>query len=370
MKKTRTIFIAVCIFLLSACGTPTATSVSISPTAIIEPIGFPLSEPGPYFSGKQILTFIDDTRDGRDVSVDLYYPAVRPEGFTGTVAPDATPDGSNAPYPLILSATKTSNYFASHLASYGFVVAGISSSRMVDAGRWDLWLIDYPLDIVFALDQLASNSIGNLEGIIDTNHAGVMGYSFDGYNALALSGARVDPEFYLTQCADATILDPAPPTWWIKYICDMNGSWDEFATHAGEAITISSDGLWQPMTDERIRAVIPMAPEGAWLFGERGLAVVNRPILLIGATEDDIAIYDLEAKYIFKHIGTPDRAMISFIGEDHMMIFDNDPVARMKHFATAFFGYYLQKRDDYSKFFSEDFVTKCDDLIWGDYEDE
>ena len=42
-----------------------------------------------------------------------------------------------------------------------------------------------------------------LEGMIDAEYAGVMGYSFDGYNALAMSGARVDPEFYLSQCANA-----------------------------------------------------------------------------------------------------------------------------------------------------------------------
>jgi predicted dienelactone hydrolase len=96
-----------------------------------------------------------------------------------------------------------------------------------------------------------------------------MGYSFDGYTSLALSGARVDPEFYLAKCAAAVPDDPAPEDWWIDYICNMEGGWEAFVSHAGSEITTSTDGLWQPITDERLLAVMPMAPEGAWLFGSR-----------------------------------------------------------------------------------------------------
>jgi predicted dienelactone hydrolase len=197
-----------------------------------------------------------------------------------------------------------------------------------------------------------------------------MGYSFDGYNSLAMSGVRVDPESYLARCAEAATLEPAPPAWWIEYTCSVAGEWDEFAAHAGDAITGSDDGLWQPMTDPRIRAAMPMAPEGAWLFGERGLAAADRPTLVIGAAADDINIYDLEAGYIFEHLGTPDRAMISFVGRSHMMVYEPDMVARMKHFATAFFGHYLQGREDYAGYFDEDFVAQHDDLAWGVWEGE
>ncbi len=53
-------------------------------------------------------------------------------------------------------------------------------------------MIDQPLDILFALDRVASGPPDGLEGMLDTEHAGVIGYSFDGYNALAMSGARID----------------------------------------------------------------------------------------------------------------------------------------------------------------------------------
>jgi len=121
------------------------------------------------------------------------------------------------------------------------------------------------------------------------------------------------------------------------------------------------------LTDARIQAVMPMVPEGAWLCGERGLAAVDRPTLIIAATADDINDYNLEAVYIFEHLGTPKKTMISFVDQDHMMIFDNEQVTAMKHFAAAFFDHHLQGNQDYDKYLSEVFVTKQEGLAWGVY---
>jgi predicted dienelactone hydrolase len=272
---------------------------------------------------------------------------------------------------VILSSSKVGGFFAPHLVSHGFVYVGI---RNIDTYEpWDQNLIDQPHDILYALDQVASQPLEGLDGMLDSERAGVMGYSFDGYNSLALSGARIDPGFFFDQCEQAPSLDPPITDWRFWYYCDLADKWEEFEDHAGSQITASEDGLWQPMTDTRIRAVMPMAPEGAWLFGERGLAAVDRPTLIIGATEDSgdhACPYEMEAVYIFEHLGTPDSAMISFIGKGHFMILTPVPVERMQHFATAFFGYYLQGREDYAEYFSEDFVEQYNDLAWGVYADE
>ena len=350
-KKVSHIIVAIIVstLIISACGSTTP---------------FPLSESGPYdFGARQYSGFIDSKRDNRKISITVWYPAILSEN----AAPsdynfDAQSNLSGAPYPLILASAKVGSVFGVHLASHGFVVVGINGQD--SASHWGQWLIDYPLDILFALDLVAVQPLDGLEGMVDTEHAGAMGYSFDGYTSLALSGARVNPDFYLAQCNEASTMNPAPPQWWVDYICNMSGGWDEFVAHASPAITISDNGLWQPITDERILAVMPMAPEGAWLFGEQGLAAVDRPTLIIGASADDINIYDLEAAYIFEHLGTPDRAMITFVGEDHMMIYSDEPILRMKHFATAFFGYYLQRQDDYARYFSESFVSRRDNLAW------
>jgi len=349
---------------LAACGPAKATvpqATATLPRGTEEPAPLPLSEPGPYHTGKRSYTFADANRDGRKVGITVWYPALKPED-DGSIAKDAVPDLSGAPYPLILSSTKMASALAPYLISHGFTwasVDGIDSYYQMNEQ-----MIEQPLDILFALGQVASGPLEGLVGMIDAERAGAIGYSFDGYNALALSGARVDPEFYLSQCANP---DATKTVSLSAFSCAPARTWDEFAAHAGEAITASEDGLWQPMTDERIRAVMPMAGEGWWLFGDRGLAAVDRPALIIVATRDEL--YP-ENALIFEHLGTPDKALVSFVGLTHMMVFDDEAVARMAHFAVAFFGYHLQGRKDLAWYFSEDFVARHDDLAWGVYTDE
>jgi len=110
---------------------------------------------------------------------------------------------------------------------------------------------------------------------------------------------------------------------------------------------------------------MPMAPEGAWMFGEEGLAAVDRPVLIIGAASDTINPYDLEASYIYKNIVYKDRSMISFVDRDHLMIFNNEIVSQMGHFAVAFFSYHLQGIDEYADYFSKKFVQQHEGLDWG-----
>ena len=201
--------------------------------------------------------------------------------------------------------------------------------------------------------------------MIDAEHAGTIGYSFDGFNSLAMSGARIDPEHYLAQCPTPDATTEAILSDVSAFNCGPARQWDSFTAHAGESITVSEDGLWQPLTDRRIRAVMPMAGEGWWLFGERGLAAVDRPILIIVATEDELY---KENALIYEHLGTSDRTLISFVGITHGGMLNAPYPERMAHFAVAFFGYHLQGREDYAEYVSEEFVKQHDDLAWGVYE--
>jgi len=329
-----------------------------------------LSEAGTYdFGTKLEYAFVDTSRGERAVNITVWYPAELPAG----AAPsdynyDAQPDRSEAPYPLILSSAKVGSIFGPHMASHGFVVVGVKGLDYYIP--WDENLVDQPLDILFALEQVATTPLEGLEGMIDAGRAGTMGYSFDGYNSLAMSGVRVDPDFYLSQCEQAGSMSPELSDFWIDYYCSPAGNWGEFSEHAGAELTASTDGLWQPMTDERIKAVMPMGPEGAWLFGERGLAFADRPVLILCGTEDVDSDYRRETVYIYEHLGTTDKRLISFAGEEHGMIESEEAVAKMKHFAAAFFGYYLQGNEDFARYFSEDFVKRQEDLAWGVYTEE
>ena len=90
-------------------------------------------------------------------------------------------------------------------------------------------------------------------------------------------------------CEEQASAIQAAVSWndYAEYSCSLARKWDEFASYVGEEITASEDGFWQPVTDERIRAVLPIAPDGAWLYGERGLAMADRPMLIIAPTDDE-----------------------------------------------------------------------------------
>jgi predicted dienelactone hydrolase len=303
----------------------------------------------------------DPSRDGREVRATLWYPALKEPDEEGRLKMrDAAPDTSSAPYPLVLTDPNTGDIILqSHLATHGFVMAIVRfPDRYED---WDYGVVDHPRDIVFALTEIASNPPEELKGAIDSDHAGVVGYSWGGFYSLAVSGVRIDPTAYLEWCAQAPTIQDTLPDGYIDYACGLAGKWADFETRAGDLVVTSEDGLWPPITDSRILAVMPMAPDGAWLYGERGLAMSDRPAFIIEGAEDEQAF---EAEYIFSHLGTPNRSMVSFVGKSHMMVMEPDVAARMRHFVAAFFGYHLQGNEGYRDYFSEEFVSQFSDLSW------
>jgi predicted dienelactone hydrolase len=362
-------------------STTSLPSLVVTPAATIQPPAaptptpgsqvealFPLAETGPYWVGQRSYTLVDPERNGREIQITVWYPAL--EEFNADNQPitrDANPDLSGASYPVILTGRNTGDYvFKSHLASQGFVMVIVKSPDFSYEDPWDLIVIDGPRDFLFTLDQLSSSPPPELENLMDTDRTGVAGYSWDGFFSLALGGVRIDPEFYLSQCAQAPSLEPPLSPWMFDYYCSLAAKWDQFAAYAGDKITSSTDGLWQPLRDDRILAVMPMAPDGAWLYGDKGLAALDMPTLIISGTNDEI--YKMETSYIFDHLTTPDRFLISFIGQGHLMVLNAEPAARINHFASAFFGYYLQGRQDYRDYFSQEFVSRFADLAWGVYD--
>ncbi len=85
-------------------------------------------------------------------------------------------------------------------------------------------------------------------------------------------------------------------------------------------------------------------------------------------------ILDLNDRNQIAKVGPGDTGEVEFNGSV-LVLFPSDyynpeMVVRMAHFAAAFFGTHLQRREDLSYYFSEDFVALHDDLAWGVYEDE
>lgn len=346
---------------------PTATATpqpTLTPTKVPGP--FPLADPGPYAVGQRAIAASDPSRGGRPVNITLWYPAVQCADSPGKPAIDADPDRSGAPYPLILSSTKIANLLAPIVVTHGFAWASVDGIDSYFSMSTEM--INQPLDILFALEQVASNPPEGLQGLIDTDRAGVTGYSFDGFNTYALSGARVDETYYRAQCPDRDAVTAAVVSKYSVLGCWPLREWDKFTAPAAGYIAAGQDGLWAPMTDERIRAVMPLAGEGWWWFGARGLAAVDRPVLILGGTLDDL--YRENAR-MFVSLGTSEKALISFIGQDHMaMVEQPERLAEMAHFVAAFFGVHLQGRADLAQYCSQKFVARHASLAWGVYAGE
>lgn len=322
---------------------------------------FPLAEKGPYFVGRVKIDRVDAARGEKPVSIMVWYPAYKPsKDFKGNVTENGTADMAGAPYPLIISSSKVAGFFAPYLVTHGFTWVSVNG---IDTYPYmEHQMIDQPLDILFALESVASDPPAGLEGVIDAERTGAIGYSFDGYNTLAMSGVRIDPGYYLSQCPTPDDQTASILSGLSAFSCSLAEDWDDFVEYAGENITTSEDGLWQPLTDERIRAVMPLAGEGWWAFGPLGLEAVHVPILTIVSENDELYA---ENALIFEHLGSQEKTFITFMGKDHMMIYENEMVARIAHFAVAFFGAHLQGWDDYRQYYSKEYVSSVSDMHWG-----
>lgn len=328
-----------------------------------------LAERGGYGVGKRLYTFVDSSRDDRAVDVSVYYPALADGAL---VVEDAEPDLSAAPYPVVVGSDQIANIMGAHLASHGFVFVG-----GMYQGTWgrhpDPKMVDYPLDLMAALDGLESLDGGDpLAGAAATDRSGVVDYSFGSWTALMLAGGRVDPGYYEASCSSP------PSEWtdfWFDYVCGSPAGWDAMVQRGIEAGVAVRDDLWLPMGDGRIKAAMPMGPEGFDLTGPVGLADIAVPVMLVAAGSDTINPYELAAVPLYDTIDDDLVSMITFTDAGHMMIFEPDAQVQFQRFAAAFFGYHLAGIDEYAPALTTEFVEgqapylephpSYETLVWG-----
>jgi predicted dienelactone hydrolase len=288
------------------------------------------------------------------------YPAVTESDLAER---DATADPSGAPYPVILTHPEMGNLNGNHYVSHGFVVVEVSHP---DNDGWaGTWLFDTVFDRLFSLDALQLVTTEPLAGIADTTRAGAIDYSGDTIITGALAGARVDPEFYLDACASAGDEPPFDPSLinqsygWENLMannCMTADEWREFEDRAAELGIATEDGLWNAVDDPRIKAVLSGGPEGAWLFGERGLAAASVPVLLWAGSDDDINVYSFETAFFFEHLGSPTE-LITLMGADHIEpVYQQDAIEHLRLFSTAFFDDYLNGSSLSAGLITEEYV--------------
>ena len=122
-----------------------------------------------------------------------------PFKFKGRARRDAVSNSSEGPYPLIIvshgytGSRLLFTYLTENLASKGYVVVSIdhTDSTFLDANNFNSTLLNRSLDDLFVLNEMArlsSDSSSFLKGLVNTDKAGLIGYSMGGYGAVNVAG--------------------------------------------------------------------------------------------------------------------------------------------------------------------------------------
>lgn len=297
----------------------------------------------------------------------LWYPALNPDGaeesytyelnglvMAGQALLDAQPDTANGPYPLIVyshglfGARFESTHYAEHLASWGFVVAAADhvGSTFFDTTSAEDVVRSFgyrPQDVTRLIDHAgAINTEGDFAGVLDMSAVGVTGFSFGGYTALVAGGAVIDSMALAAACEGVSPQENA--------LCDANNQQLLAETVGLESVP---QGAWQSAADERIKAILPLAPCCVDLLGTEGLAGVAAPVMVMGGTADTAAPPEQNGIAVFEDVSSPARALVLIEDAGHEVYLDiysgeiSNAHDLIQHFATAFFLNHL-KGDPYA----------------------
>ena len=329
-------------------------------------------------------------RYDRPLTVEIWYPAAEgtePGGTYDTVQRDGAPitltgqavrDAAVAQgeYPVvILSHGYPGNrwlmgHLGENIASKGYVVASIDHTDSVytDQAAFGSTLVNRPWDQRFVLDRIEALE-DDLGGIVHDDNAAVVGYSMGGYGALIYAGAGV------TQAS--TEFEWGAPQGLLER--NLTGS----DSHA-------------ELVDDRIKAVVAIGPWGnnTGFWSPDGLAQIEKPLLLMAGSVDDVSIYDA-VRGIFDATTGTTRHLLTFEQANHnaaapmpapqesyapnpdgsLAPFDHysDAVwsnVRMnniaQHFVTAYLDQHLKGTDTAAYF---DLVERAEDGVWDRTED-
>jgi len=310
--------------LMSLAALPAAAENRID---VIRPDAPALAAYGDYKVGVQTMTFTNmgqvdvaqTQADGdiptydRPLTVEIWYPAAADtaaggsyqammrDGTDFTLQGQAVRDaaaltGETFPLVIISHGYPGNRWLLGHLgenlASKGYVVASIdhTDSNYDDMGNFGSTLYNRPWDQKFVIDSMESLD-GDLGAITDASNTAVVGYSMGGYGALILAGAG------LTEAITSS--DYAPPQGLLER--NVMGS----DTHA-------------ELEDDRIKAFAAFGPWGnnRGFWDADGLAGIDKPLLLIAGSVDDVSEYDA-IRGIFDGAVNSDRHLLTYLNANH-----------------------------------------------------
>jgi len=335
----------------------------------------------------------------RSLTVEVWYPAADENAgntalmaylrdaktevaLEGQAMRDAPPAVGGAPYPLVLiSHGYPGNRFllahlAENLASKGYVVAAIdhTDSTYRTQAAFGSTLVNRPLDQIFVLEEMARMSTDEssfLNGLVDTDTTGLIGYSMGGHGAVITAGGGVTET-------------------------SVGYAWG--GPHGTLAIHQASSESHSTLPDPRIKTAVAFGPWGMerGFWDADGLAGVQIPMLFIAGSQDDVSGYANGIRAIWEQTTGVERALLTYENAGHnagapmpapaeAFRFDDDlgfnvsehyadPVwdtVRMnniaQHFVTAWLGQHLKGQAQMGGYL--DLVANANDGVWSVAED-
>lgn len=278
---------------------------------------------------------------GRMIDVAVWYPADATDdepttyrdgiiSLSSQTVTDTPPaDQSAAPYPLVIFSHGSGGFryqslwLVEYLAMRGYVVMAANhvGNTITDAVlRQEAFAADIaagyayrPLDVLaqIALAEELNEDDDILRGMIDTDNIAVIGHSFGGYTAIAAAGGRLNFDALADHCATVGEDDNT---------CFLLDQRDDIA--ALFDIPADTSGVWPPLNDERIRAVVALSPWNAPIFDAETLAGINTPHLIMVGTADAVTPMERDAGGFFDALTGAHRAIVEFEDGGHYIFVD------------------------------------------------
>ena len=255
----------------------------------------------------------------RPLAVEVWYPAA--DGATGDTAfkaylrdgttevtlngqamRDADP-AAGAAYPLVIvSHGYPGNRFlmshlAENIASKGYVVAAIdhTDSTYRTKAAFGSTLVNRSLDQLFVLDEMARLSAEDgsfLNGLVNADTAGIVGYSMGGYGAIITSGGGV------TEAS-------------VAY------SWG--GPHGTLAIHQAGSDTHNALPDPRIKTAVAIGPWGmnTGFWNAEGLSGIKIPMLFMAGSQDMTSLYEKGVRAIWENASNTNRSLLTFENAGH-----------------------------------------------------